>query len=130
MLTAEQMAKMSPDQIAAYYAAMSQQTAPAPVSNVKSPNALGLLMKSSFSSGFPNKDEKYTCYFVEYRKVADGKYTILVVDTNNSNDDSERYSTIVEKIVSIPEELKKESFTIQTVGRPDKAYPKIEVLLD
>lgn len=85
-------------------------------------------IKQSMNSSFPNLSETYKCKFVEYREILDGKFTLLVLNTTNSADKNCEYSTIVQKSIDIPDELKNEIFELETEYREGKDYPKIKVI--
>ena len=125
MLTAEQMATMSPEQIAAYFAAM--QTAPA---NVKKPN-IGKLFNQGSNSSFPNITETYKCKFLRYEDITAGerKFKLIFVSATNSRDETEELSTIVQK-ATITADMANEIFVVNTTEQPDKRYPKVEAVED
>ena len=95
--------------------------------------SLGSLLAGSQSSSFPNETESYECTFEGFRplKLTDGReFTLLLVVATNSSDVTQSYSTIVQKIVDIPEELSGEKFYIETEEQPDKKYCKVTILAD
>lgn len=87
------------------------------------------LLKSTTNSGFPNIDETYNCTFVGFQHItrkSDGRnFVLLVVSANNSHDVLNEYTTIVQKEVNIPAEVRDEKFTITTERRIDSAYPRL-----
>ena len=95
--------------------------------------SLGSILAGSQSSSFPNESETYECKFEGFKPLvlADGReFTLLLVEATDSNDVTAHYSTIVQKTVDVPEELKEESFTIETEEQPDKKYCKVTILPD
>lgn len=83
---------------------------------------------ASQSSGFPNIDEEYTCTFVEQRVITSAKtgqnYTLLVLDTTNSRDQSARMSTIVQTPIDEDEVDLNETITVITERRENSDYPR------
>lgn len=127
MLTAEQMATMSPEQIAAYFAAM--QTAPA--ANVKKVS-VGKLFNQGSNSSFPNITETYKCKFLRYEDITAGdgrKFKLIFVSATNSRDETQELSTIVQK-ATITADMANEIFVVNTTEQSDKRYPKVEAVED
>ena len=95
--------------------------------------SLGSVLAGSQSSSFPNETETYECRFEGFKPLvlADGReFTLLLVEARDSNDVTNHYSTIVQKMVDVPEELKEESFFIETEQQSDKKYCKVTILAD
>lgn len=83
---------------------------------------------ASQSSGFPNVDETYECTFVEQRVITSAKtgqnYTLLVLDTTNSRDQSARMSTIVQQPIDEDAVNLDETITVITERREGSNYPR------
>jgi len=94
---------------------------------------LGALLATSQSSAFPNATETYKCKFDKFDKLVlpDGReFTLLLVSATDTKDKTQNFSTIVQKMVDVPDEIRNEVFTIETIENPDKKYCKVVFVED